>query len=197
MRVLVVFSHPSQDSFGAALCGLATETLTAAGHEVRLRDLYAEGFNPVLSQQEWTRYLSDTEANIAAVRDHVDDLHWAEALIVIYPTWYYGLPAMMKGWLDRVWLPGVSFEIPRTKTSRPTGKLKNIRVFVGITTSGSPWWWLRVIRDPGRSLWTRGLRPIFNARCRYHWRQLHGINHRTEADRRRFMKQVQTTLRGL
>lgn len=197
MRLLIVFCHPSEDSYGAALCARAVETLRAAGHELRLRDLYREGFDPVLSPAEWRRYLSDPEANIAAQRDHIDDLHWAEGLIVIYPTWYYGVPAMLKGWLDRVWLPGVTFEIPKSKSDRPTGKLQNIRRFVGITTSGSPWWWLRVIRDPGRSLWTRGLRPIFHPRCRFRWCQLHSMNHTTDRDRTRFLDRVERTLQTL
>lgn len=197
MRLLVVFSHPSQDSYGAALRDRALETLRGAGHEIRLRDLYAEAFDPVLSRVEWDRYLSDPQANIAGVQGHVDDLHWCEGLIVIYPTWYYGAPAMLKGWLERVWLPGVSFEIPRTKTSRPTGKLTNIRTFAGITTSGSPWWWIRLIRDPGRSLWTRGLKPIFHPRCRFHWRQLYSMNHRTDTDRARFLGQVEAMLKRL
>jgi NAD(P)H dehydrogenase (quinone) len=197
MKLLVVFSHPSQDSYGAALCAHALTTLRAAGHDVRLRDLYAEGFDPVLSRAEWDRYLSAPQVNIAAVQDHIDDLQWCEGLVVIYPTWYYGAPAMLKGWLERVWLPGVSFEIPPTATSRPVGKLTNIRTFVGITTSGSPWWWIRLIRDPGRSLWTRGLRPIFHARCRFHWRQLYGMNHRTDADRARFLDKVGTMLQRL
>jgi len=197
MRLLVVFSHPGPDSFGAALRDRALETLRAAGHEVRLRDLYAEAFDPVLSRVEWERYLSDHQANIAGVRDHIDDLQWCEGLIVIYPTWYYGAPAMLKGWLERVWLPGVTFNIPKSARDRPTGMLTNIRVFAGITTSGSPWWWIKLIRDPGRSLWTRGLRPIFHPRCRYHWRQLYGMNHRTAADRARFLDRVGAMLQRL
>lgn len=197
MRLLIIFSHPSQDSYGAALCTRALDTLRAAGHDVRLRDLYAEGFDPVLSRAEWDRYLSDPDANISVHRDHIDDLHWCEGLIVIYPTWYYGAPAMLKGWLDRVWLPGVTFEIPKTASDRPTGKLQNIRTFVGITTSGSPWWWIKMIRDPGRSLWTRGLRPIFHPRCRYHWRQLYSMNQRTDTDRARFLDKVGSMLQRL
>ena len=70
-------------------------------------------------------------------------------------------------------------------------------LLVGITTSGSPWWWMRLIRDPGRSLWTRGLRPIFHPRCRYVWRQLYSMNHRTEADRTAFLARVERTLARL
>lgn len=197
MRFLVVFCHPSRDSFGGALHDLTCRTLAAAGHETRVRDLYGEGFDPVLTREEWDRYLADPQANIEAQAGHVADLQWCEGLIVIYPTWYYGPPAMLKGWLERVWLPGVTFEIPKSVGSRPTGKLRNVRLFLGITTSGSPWWWLRLIGDPGRSLWTRGLRPIFHPRCRYLWRQLHSMNHRTDADRATFLARVESTLRGL
>lgn len=190
MRLLIVFCHPSPHSFGAAILARVRQTLSDAGHALRIRDLYAEGFNPVMSRLEWDSYLSEPTANIAAQSDQIDDLTWAEGLIVIYPTWYYGAPAMLKGWLERVWLPGVTFEIPKSVTDRPSGKLRNIRLFVGVTTSGSPWWWIRLIRDPGRSLWTRGLRPIFHPRCRFHWRQLYSMNHRSDAERARFLDRV-------
>lgn len=67
MRLLVIFSHPSTESFGFSLFIRAIETLKSEGHEVEALDLYRLGFNPVLSTQEWTTYLSDTEKNIANV----------------------------------------------------------------------------------------------------------------------------------
>jgi len=197
MRLLIVSCHPSPDSFGAAILARVRQDLSDAGHTLRIRDLYAEGFNPVMTRLEWDRYLSEPTANIEAQSDQIDDLTWAEGLIVIYPTWYYGAPAMLKGWLERVWLPGVTFEIPKSVTDRPSGKLRNIRLFIGVTTSGSPWWWIRLIRDPGRSLWTRGLRPIFHPRCRFHWRQLYSMNHRTDAERTRFLDRVGALMRNI
>ena len=151
----------------------------------------------MLSTEEWTQYLSHPERNQATQADHIADLKWAEGLVVIYPTWYYGVPAMLKGWLERVWLPGVTFEIATGKQHRPRAKLQHIKLLVGITTSGSPWWWIRLIRDPGRSMWTRGLRPMFNARCKVVWRQLYNMNHTTDADRAGFMKRVETALSKL
>lgn len=197
MRLLVVFAHPSDASFGAAIFGLAVGALTERGHELRVRDLYREGFDPVLSRAEWDRYLRAPELNQAAQADHIADLRWAEGLVVIYPTWYFGPPAMLKGWLERVWLPGVSFEVATTRQGRPQPRLRNIRLFVGITTSGSPWWWLRVIHDPGRSLWTRALRPLFHPRVRVIWRQLHAMNHTSPDDRARFLARVDATLRAI
>lgn len=197
MRLLVIFCHPSEDSFGAAVLSRAVAALEAGGHELCLRDLYRMGFDPVLSRTEWEDYLANPEANHARQADHIADLQWAEGLVVVYPTWFYGPPAMLKGWLERVWLPGVTFEIPRFKGDRPRPRLQNIRLFVGLTTSGSPWWWLRVIRDPGRSLFTRGLRPLFNRRARVVWRQLHSMNNATARDRARFLDRVESTLKAL
>ena len=197
MRLLVVFCHPSSESFGAALFETACRTLRAAGHDVRVRDLYREGFDPVLSTREWHDYLLRTHAVIDRHPGHIDDLKWAEGLVVIYPTWFYGPPAMLKGWLERVWLPGVAFEVADSPLKPPMGKLRHIRLFVGITTSGSPWWWLRVIRDPGRSLWTRGLRPLFSPGCRVIWRQLHDMNNSSERSRTGFLARVETTLQRI
>lgn len=195
MRLLVVFAHPSDTSFGAALHARALEVLGAGGHELRSRDLYRMGFDPVLSRQEWDDYLARPEVNAAAQAEHIADIRWAEGLVLVYPTWFYGPPAILKGWLERVWLPGVTFEIPASRFERPRPLLRNIRLLIGITTSGSPWWWIRLIRDPGRSLFTRGLRPLFHPRARVIWRQLYSMNHATDRDRTQFLAKVEATLR--
>lgn len=197
MRLLVVFCHPDPDSFGAAIHRTACDALRAAGHELRIIDLYAEGFDPVFTREEKRSYLTDTAQNIAGVVSHVEALRWAEGWVAIYPTWFYGLPAMLKGWLDRVWLPGVTFQVATAKKRTIRGELQNIRRFIGITTSGSPWWWLRVIGDPGRSLLMKGLRPLYARGCRMTWLQLHDMNHVTAADREAFLAKVDRTLRAL
>lgn len=197
MRLLIVYCHPDPESFNAAIRRTAVESLRAAGHELREIDLYAEGFDPVFTRAEKASYLTDTARNIAGVQSHVDALRWAEGWVAIYPTWFYGLPAMFKGWLDRVWLPGVTFRIAPAKRRTIGGELSNIRLFVGITTSGSPWWWLRLIGDPGRSLLMKGLRPLYARGCRRVWLQLHDMNHVTAADRQRFLQRVHRTLSRL
>ncbi len=197
MRLLLVFCHPDPQSYGAALRSVAAEALREAGHELREIDLYAEGFDPVLGLEEKRSYLGQTEKNIAGVASHVAALRWAEGWVVVYPTWIYGAPAMLKGWLERVWLPGVSFTVSRSRHGTIGGALGNIRLFVGITTSGSPWWWLRLIGDPGRSLFMRGLKPLYARGCRMRWLQLHGMNHTTPADRERFLQRVRRELSAL
>lgn len=195
MRLLLVFAHPSPDSFGARLNRAAVEALTAGGHELRCRDLYAEGFDPVMREAEWRAYFENPAANEALHARDVADLRWAEGLVLVYPTWWYGPPSILKGWFERVWLPGVTFEIPKSRFGRVTRKLDNIRLFAVVTTSGSPWWWLRLIRDPGRNLFLRAMRPMFHPRCRFLWHQLHAMNHVTTADRARFLARVTATLK--
>lgn len=190
MKLLLVYCHPDPASYGAALRATAAQALRDAGHELREIDLYAEGFHPVLSPAEKTTYLTDTARNIEGVAEHVEALRWAEGWIVVYPTWFYGAPAMLKGWLERVWLPGVTFRVATAKQKTITGQLGNIRLFVGITTSGSPWWWLKVIGDPGRSLFMKALRPLYARRCRMRWLQLYNMNHATDADRAGFLARV-------
>lgn len=194
MRVLLVFCHPDPHSYGAALRQAAADALREAGHELREIDLYAEGFDPVLSVAEKTSYLPDTAKNIEGVAAHVEALRWAEGWVVVYPTWFYGAPAMLKGWLERVWLPGVSFTVAKAKQRRIGGELKNIRLFIGITTSGSPWWWLKLIGDPGRSLFMKGLKPLYARGCRMKWLQLYNMNHATAADRDGFIARVEREL---
>jgi len=194
LKLLLVYCHPDPDSFGAAIRRTAAEALRAAGHELREIDLYAEGFDPVFSAAEKRTYLIDTQRNIDGVAAHVEALRWAEGWVAVYPTWYYGLPAMLKGWLDRVWLPGVTFRIATAKERTIRGELSNIRLFVGITTSGSPWWWLKVIGDPGRSLLMKGLRPLYVRRCRMRWLQLYNMNHVTAEDRVAFLGRVKREL---
>ena len=197
MKLLLVFCHPDPHSYGAALRRTAADALRSAGHELRDIDLYAEGFSPVFSAAEKATYLSDTQHNIAGVAAHVEALRWAEGWVVVYPTWFYGAPAMLKGWLERVWLPGVSFRIATGKQRTIGGELSNIRRFIGITTSGSPWWWLKVIGDPGRSLFMKGLRPLYAKRCRMQWLQLYNMNHVTAAERDAFLARVKRELSAL
>lgn len=192
-----MYCHPDPQSFGSAIRHTALAALRDAGHELREIDLYAEGFNPVMSREERLSYLADTAQNIAAVAPHVQALQWAEGWLVIYPTWYYSMPAMLKGWLDRVWLPGVTFEVAPAKERTIRGKLKHLRCFVGITTSGSPWWWLKLIGDPGRSIFMKGLKPLYARGCRMKWLQLYNMNHVSAADREAFLVRVKRELAAL
>ncbi|MFN4058481.1 MAG: NAD(P)H-dependent oxidoreductase [Roseinatronobacter sp.] len=159
MRALVIYCHPHAGSFTAGVRDVVLDKLRAAGAEIRLRDLYAEGFQPLLTEAEWRGYL-DSPANCAPVARDVDDLRWCDTLIFVYPTWWYGLPAMLKGWLDRALLPDVAFLMPDSvnKTIRP-GMTHITRLGV-FTTCGASRWLTWLVGAPGKRTILRGVRII-------------------------------------
>jgi len=103
MRVMVIYAHPVETSFNAALHAATVTALTRAGHEVDDLDLYAEGFQPVLTRAERLTY-HDESANQEGVKPYVERLKRAEAVVFVFPTWSYGVPAILKGFFDRVLL---------------------------------------------------------------------------------------------
>ncbi len=194
MRVLMVYCHPVEGSFNSAVRDRALAALRAGGHEVELLDLYREGFDPVLSTAERQAYIADTAWLAARVQRHVDLLMRTEGLVFVYPTWWYGPPAMLKGWLERTWLPDQAFTIAKKKGERAGAGLQHVRWLCCITTSGSPWWWLLLMRDPGRMLFVRGLRALMAKRCKVTWLQLYDMNNVDDGDRGRFLDRVQRAL---
>ena len=159
MRALVIYCHPHAGSFTAGVRDVVLDKLRMAGAEIRLRDLYAEGFQPLLTEAEWQGYL-DSPANCAPVSRDVDDLRWCDTLIFVYPTWWYGLPAMLKGWLDRALLPDVAFLMPDgvNKTIRP-GMTHITRLGV-FTTCGASRWLTWLVGAPGKRTILRGVRIL-------------------------------------
>jgi putative NADPH-quinone reductase len=110
MRVLVIYAHPSERSFVAALHAEIVARLRAGGHAVDDLDLYAEGFDPVMPRQAFANYV-DPAANHAGIDGYVERLRGAEALVLVFPVWQDGFPAIMKGYFDRLFIPGVTFRI--------------------------------------------------------------------------------------
>ncbi len=187
MHVLLVHCHPRPDSYSFALREAAATALRGAGHAVTLRDLYAEGFQPALTEEERGRY-HDVPANLAGIEREVSALRAAEWLVLIYPTWWYGMPAMLKGWFDRVWAPGVAF---RLGAGAIEPGLANIRRISVVTTYGSPTWLLWFIGWPDFKLFDRGLRRLCARRCKLDWLYLNNMDRATPADRARFLARVQ------
>jgi putative NADPH-quinone reductase len=113
MRVHFIYAHPASTSFTAAVRDRILAGLKTQGHQVDELDLYAARFNPVLRREEWGRYLKPDD-NLVGIEDCVERLRAAEALVLCFPTWWYGMPAILKGWFDRIWAPGVAFHLPET-----------------------------------------------------------------------------------
>lgn len=194
MRTLIVHCHPNPASLSGALYAAAQESIKKRGHELRCIDLYAEGFDPVLSLQERIDYLPNTGAIESKVQTHVDALRWCEHIVFVFPVWFYGPPAMLKGWLERVWLPGVAFLPPPQKGKMAVPGLQNIHRLTVVTHGGAPWWWLKVMGDPCKKLFTRGLRAIMAKNCRTTYLQLHDMNNVSSAECQAFIGKVRHTL---
>lgn len=153
-RALVLFAHPVPESFSAALHGCVVDTLRGRGWEVDDCDLNAERFQPVLTTEERRNY-HNLEHNVQPVASHVERLRAAQALILVYPVWNFGFPAVLKGYFDRVFLPGVSFRLENGKV-RPN--LTQIRRLAAVTTYGGSRLRAILAGDPprnvvGRALW--------------------------------------------
>lgn len=192
MRILVVYTHPHPESLAHAALERVLAGLAVGAHEIKVIDLYAEGFDPVLGQAEWLDYHADP-AKIAqtTMKAYVDQLEWAEGLVFVHPTWTFGLPAMLKGWLDRVLLPGVSFELPEENSTAVRSRLRRIRLIGVVTTTGSPWWVMWASGSPGKATLMRSIRLGFAVRCRKVFVCLHAVDTCSKESRVRFLERVE------
>ncbi|QPM92321.1 NAD(P)H-dependent oxidoreductase [Pseudooceanicola algae] len=165
MRALVVYCHPRADSFNAAIRDTVLGRLAAAGAEVRQIDLYGEGFDPVMSAAENAAYLDGT-LGTEHLAQHVAGIDWCDTLIFVYPTWWYGMPALLKGWFDRALLPGSAFILPEEDGGDIKPGLTHITRLGVFTTCGASWWLTRLIGAPGRRTILRGVRLLCAPRCK-------------------------------
>jgi NAD(P)H dehydrogenase (quinone) len=193
MRFLVVYAHPVEDSFLSALHRQVVKSLEEAGHEVDDCDLYAEGFQPVLSRDE-RRLYHNTDANRVFAERDIGRLLRCEGLVLVYPTWWFGMPAILKGYIDRVWVPGVAFELAG---GQPRPLLRNIVRFSVVTTYGTPWWINKLMGDPGRCVFMRGIRHLFSRNVRTLWLAKHGMDFADYASRQRFLRKVEREMRTI
>src|SRR5262249_53255174 len=146
-----------------AVRDVTVETLRARGHEVRLVDLHAEGFDPVMPAGERRSY-NERAPDDPLLAAHIDHLKWAEAILLVYPTWWYGLPAMLKGWFDRVWAKDVVFSLDKNGAIGPL--LTHVTRFGIVTTCGASRWWSFIIGQPGRKTVLRGIRANCAWNCK-------------------------------
>lgn len=154
MHVLVVFAHPVETSYAAALRDRIVSALRSC-HTVDLLDLYAEGFDPVMSRAERLGYHAMPD-NQGPVAPHIARLMAAEALVLCFPAWTFGPPAILKGWFDRVMLPGVAFHVQ--PDGRVTGGFRHLRKVAGVVTYGQTRWKAALMGDYPRKIIRRLLR---------------------------------------
>ncbi|OCW58197.1 NAD(P)H-dependent oxidoreductase [Hoeflea olei] len=190
MRILLVHAHPVASSFNASLFRMSRQRLIENGHQVDVIDLHADGFDPVMSEEERLNY-HDLSVNRKPVEDYVDRLLAAEALVLVYPVWNYGYPAILKGWFDRVFLPGVSFGLVNGKV-RPT--LRNIGKILIVTSYGGSRFRSWLMGDPPRKLANRMLRATVKRGAPVTYLAHYDMNLSTIRTRHAFMSRVERAL---
>ncbi len=148
MRCLVVLAHPLADSLNARLAATVCKTLVASGHQVDLLDLYAQDYDPRLTADERRRFgqadpspLDDDQTRLLAT---------VQMIVLVFPTWWFGMPAILKGWIDRTFAPGIAYQDNGNGGPIRPG-LTTLRHVVVVTTLGSPLWLARIVmREPLR-----------------------------------------------
>jgi putative NADPH-quinone reductase len=188
VNCLVVFTHPAAGSFSASVRDRTVAALRAAGHDVDLLDLYREGFDPHVSESEWSGGRPAVDDPVLS--DHIGRLRAAEAIVLAYPTWFGGPPAMLKGWLDRVWVEGVAFR-QVDGSNRPRARLTYIRRLVVVTTHGSSKWTNTIQGEPGKRLVRRWLRVLCHPFARSRWIAMYDVDRSDAADREAFLRRVE------
>jgi len=196
MRVLLVLAHPLPESFAASVAKTVRETLEADGHSVDLLDLYAENFDPRLTEKERRGYF-DTPYDTSDVAGLVARLQAAEALILVFPQWWFNLPAVLKGFFDRVFAPGIAFRHDKAG-GRIIPLLTNIRHFWAFTTTGSPWWVVKFyMGDPVRRQLKRGIAIFCSKRVDFQMLALHDMDRATDDKRKTHLERVRAALQRL
>lgn len=159
-KILVILGHPRVDSFGGALANAYAEGARQSGAEVRVLKLADLAFNPVLAGGY--QALPELEPDLV---DAQNAISWAEHLVFVYPTWWGTVPALLKGFIDRAFLPGFAFQY--RKDSIWWDRLLSGRSARLIVTMDQPPWYFRLInRAPGHQMMKRtvlefcGVKPV-------------------------------------
>lgn len=155
MKVLLVYAHPEPRSLNAALRDVALEALETEGHEVQVSDLYAENWKPQVDRADFPSLASDDRLIATAaskqdfeagtltedVKAEIDKLFWADALILQFPLWWFSMPAILKGWVDRVFAYGFAYGVGEHSETRwgdryGEGTLAGKRAMLVVTAGG-------------------------------------------------------------
>jgi len=196
MLVLLVVADPSEDSYSHALAERAESGLRAGGHEVTMLDLYEQGFRVAMSPEERAAYHGEDPICDPMVAEHAAVVERAEAMVFVYPTWSSGLPAILKGWFERVMVPGVAFRFDE-KSGKVRPSLGHVRRIVGISTYMSSRLHVRAINDNGRRTITRAFRINTGFGTRTRWFGLYDTATSSESRRDEFAALVEREMAEL
>jgi NAD(P)H dehydrogenase (quinone) len=193
MLIQIVHCHPLTDSYNHALFRAMVESLERGDHQVIATDLYREDFDPRLSEAERRSYF-ETSYAADAVAGQIDILRRIDGILFCFPQWWFSMPALLKGYFDRVWAPGIAFTHDLAG-GRIKPRLTHVKLFGVVTSYGSPWWLARFYAgDPCRKVLLRALKPMCGAGTRSFYLAHYDMDRSTPESRARFMARVQARL---
>ncbi|WP_104202884.1 NAD(P)H-dependent oxidoreductase [Billgrantia saliphila] len=193
MKCLVVKAHPLDESLCSSLTEHVVEVLERAGHSVELEDLYAQAFEPALTAAERRSYYIRYDAE--RVSAETERLQSAEAIVLVFPTWWFGFPAILKGWFDRVWAPGIAYD--HADDLGPIApRLDRLKHMLVVTSLGSPWWVDRlVLWQPVKRVLKTAIVRTCAPGCRLRMLSIYGSESLSAERVTRFKTQIERTLR--
>ena len=196
MRIQVVHCHPLTESYDHALFRTIVATLKTNGHDVTATDLYRENFQPAMTEAERRSYMGN-HYDRSAIARYAKILKSVDGVILCFPHWWFSMPAMLKGWVDRVWGPGIAFTYdPKDNHLAPA--LGNIRLFGVVTSYGSPWWIVHLFAgNAGHKVLMRGMRPLCARDARTFYMAHYDMDHSTAKTRQAFLEKVRKTVSRL
>lgn len=193
MKCLVVIAHPDGASLCHSLAQSVIRQLIEAGHEVEIEDLYQAGFVPSMTATERQSYYAPP-FDASLVQGQIERLLHAEALVLVFPTWWFGFPAILKGWFDRVWAPGSAYDHGADLGPiRP--RLVRLRRALAVTSLGSPWWVDRlVLRQPVKRILKTALLGTCAPACRFGMLSLYKAERLSAGEVEAFRARIRKTL---
>lgn len=196
MKVLVVSAHPSPTSHVGILRQNLLSLLEVSGHSVRHHDLYAESFNPVFTPYERLHHVGNIQEKLHHLPElvpYVEDLQWCDTLVLVYPTWWGAQPAILKGWIDRVFMNEVAWVLP-AEEARIRPLLTNVRRLVVVTTHGSSKFINALQGESGKRIALRSIRAMFYPRVRTKWIAVYKLDTSKDSQREKKFKKVSRRL---
>lgn len=193
MNCLVVIAHPLENSLCKYLAKKTIAHLEAKGYKVTVKDLYSEGFDPVLTKDERKSYYQNS-FDKTKLQSDIAQLKEVESLVLIFPTWWFSFPAILKGWFDRVWAPGHAYE--HASDFGPIKQcLENLKEMKVITTLGSPWWIdFFILRKPVKKVLKIALLGACAKNCDFKMLSLYRSESLTESKIKKFVNKIEAKL---
>ena len=193
MKILIILGHPDPGSLNHAIAHAVRDDMLESGHNVVLHDLYSERFDPLLVADE----IPEDGSVPAAIQAHCEDLCTADGIVIVHPNWWGQPPAILKGWIDRIFRPGLaySFEEGDSGEGVPIGLLQAKAAVVLNTSNTEATREQNVFGDPLDAIWRRCIFDLCGVRS-FHRKMFTVVVTSTQAQRVAWIEEARQICRN-